>query len=155
MLRGHPFEHMPVSIRQKLVAHLADGLRVVEGELQRRGLGSRTPWVHALADSRTRHPVVHNGNVLSVNVQAEGSYELFETIHKHRILVLDDRRYTWIEGHRGEVLVPTDDGSRKVHTLQRGHFMLVAVSDEPGGPVSRTGSALCGARHPEGVARGW
>jgi hypothetical protein len=66
-----------------------------------------------------------------IRVLYQGRYELFETIHHHRILVLDGRRwFARIEGQLGELLVRTGPNHVKDHTIQSGQFFLVDVEDD-------------------------
>ena len=68
---------------------------------------------------------------MSVKVEDKGRYELFETTHGHRILVLDGERwFAWVEGQRGEILVLSDSDHEKVHTVQEGDFYLAAFEDD-------------------------
>ena len=69
---------------------------------------------------------------MSVSVKDQGNYELFETTHGHRILVLDGKRwYAWVEGQRGELLVLSDSDHEKDHTVQEGQFYLADFEDDP------------------------
>ncbi len=69
---------------------------------------------------------------MSANVKDKGSYELFETTHGHRILVLndDERWYAWVEGQQGEILVHSDSDHKKDHTIQEGNFYLAEFEDD-------------------------
>lgn len=53
------FEHLPASTMQKLMAHLTDGLDVVEEELRRRGVSRpmRAPRVTTGHSTRNAHTV--------------------------------------------------------------------------------------------------
>ncbi len=69
---------------------------------------------------------------MSVNVKDNGNYELFETTHGNRILVLNGERwFAWVEGQRGEILVLTDSDHEKDHTIQEGQFYLADFEDDP------------------------
>ncbi len=68
---------------------------------------------------------------MSVKVEDKGRYELFETTHGHRILVLDGERwFAWVEGQRGEILVLSDSDHEKDHTVQEGDFYLAEFEDD-------------------------
>ena len=65
-------------------------------------------------------------------MRAQGYYELFETTHQHRILVLDHKRwFAWVEGQQGEILVRSDADHQKDHTIQKGQFYLVDFEHDP------------------------
>lgn len=69
---------------------------------------------------------------MPVDVKDKGRYELFDSTHGHRILVLDGKRfYAWVHGRRGEIIVHTDSDHQKDHTLQRGKFFLVDFRNDP------------------------
>lgn len=69
---------------------------------------------------------------MPANVQSEGTYELFETTKKHRVLVLNGEEwFAWVEGQRGELLVRSDADHEKQRTLQQGRFYLVDFEDAP------------------------
>lgn len=69
---------------------------------------------------------------MSVNVEDKGNYELFETTHGHRILVLNGERwFAWVEGQKGEILVLSDSDHEKDHTFQEGDFYLSDFEDDP------------------------
>jgi len=69
---------------------------------------------------------------VSANVREKGNYELFETTHGHRILVLNDKRwFAWVEGREGEILVLSDSDHEKDHTVQEGEFYLAEFEDDP------------------------
>ncbi len=69
---------------------------------------------------------------MSANVRAKGNYELFETTHGHRILVLNDKQwYAWVEGQKGEILFLSDSDHEKGHTVQEGEFYLAEFEDDP------------------------
>ncbi len=69
---------------------------------------------------------------MSVNVEGKGRYELFETTHGHRILVLSDKQwFAWVEGQKGEILVLSDSDHEKDHTIQEGDFYLADFQDDP------------------------
>jgi hypothetical protein len=69
---------------------------------------------------------------MPVKVQEQGHYELFNTTHQHRILVLNDKQwFAWVQGQQGEILVHSDADHQKQHTLQRGQFYLVDFEDDP------------------------
>jgi hypothetical protein len=65
-------------------------------------------------------------------VREKGRYELFETNHHHRILVLNNRQwFAWVRGQQGDILVLTDSDHQKARTLQQGQFYLVDFEDDP------------------------
>jgi hypothetical protein len=65
-------------------------------------------------------------------VLEKGRYELFETNHHHRILVLNQKEwFAWVEGQQGDILVLSDSDHQKVRTLQQGQFYLVDFRDDP------------------------
>jgi hypothetical protein len=65
-------------------------------------------------------------------VREKGHYELFETNHHHRILVLNNRQwFAWVQGQQGDILVLTDSDHQKARTLQQGQFYLVDFEDDP------------------------
>ncbi len=69
---------------------------------------------------------------MAVKVKDKGQYELFETTHGHRILVLNDARwFAWVEGQQGEILVHSDSDHKKDHTIQKGEFYLVDFENDP------------------------
>jgi hypothetical protein len=69
---------------------------------------------------------------MPVKVQEQGHYELFDTTHQHRILVLNDKLwFAWVQGQQGEILVLSDADHQKQHTLQTGQFYLVDFEDDP------------------------
>jgi hypothetical protein len=69
---------------------------------------------------------------MPVKVQEQGHYELFNTTHQHRILVLNDKQwFAWVQGQQGEILVHSDADHQKQHTLQAGQFYLVDFEDDP------------------------
>jgi hypothetical protein len=69
---------------------------------------------------------------MPVSVQEQGDYELFETNHQHRILVLNNRQwFAWIEGQQGEILVRSDPDHVRDHTIQQGKFFLVDFEEDP------------------------
>jgi hypothetical protein len=69
---------------------------------------------------------------MPVKVQAQGRYELFETTHQHRILVLDHEHwFAWVQGQQGELLVRSDADHQKDHTIQTGRFYLVDFERDP------------------------
>lgn len=69
---------------------------------------------------------------MSANVKDRGNYELFETTHGHRILVLDGEKwFAWVEGQQGEILVHSDSDHKKDHTIQEGDFYLAEFEDDP------------------------
>ena len=69
---------------------------------------------------------------MSANVKDKGRYELLETTHGHRILVLNDQKwYAWVEGEKGEILVHSDSDHKKDHTIQEGDFYLAEFEDDP------------------------
>lgn len=69
---------------------------------------------------------------MPANVKQQGHYELFETNHHHRILVLNDEQwYAWVQGQQSEILVHSDSDHEKDHTIQEGDFRLVEFQDDP------------------------
>jgi len=69
---------------------------------------------------------------MPVRVQAQGHYELFETTHQHRILVLDHKQwFAWVQGQQGEILVRSDADHQKDRTTQTGQFYLLDFEDDP------------------------
>ena len=69
---------------------------------------------------------------MPVKVKAQGHYELFNTTHDHRILVLNDNQwFAWVQGQQGEILVRSDADHQKQHTLQTGQFYQVDFEDDP------------------------
>jgi hypothetical protein len=69
---------------------------------------------------------------MTVKVKDKGDYELFETKHGHRILVLNGERwYAWVEGQQGEILVHSDSDHEKDHTVSSGEFYLADFEDDP------------------------
>ncbi len=69
---------------------------------------------------------------MSINVEDKGNYELFETTHGHRILVLNDEQwFAWVEGQKGEILVLSDSDHEKDYTIQEGDFYLADFEDDP------------------------
>ncbi len=68
---------------------------------------------------------------MSANVKDKGGYELFETTHGHRILMLNDSQWhAWVEGQQGEILVRSDSDHKKDHTIQEGDFYLAEFRDD-------------------------
>ncbi len=68
---------------------------------------------------------------MSADVKDKGGYELFETTHGNRILVLNDERwFAWVEGQKGEILVYSDSDHQKDHTIQEGDFYLAEFQDD-------------------------
>jgi Protein of unknown function (DUF2795) len=69
---------------------------------------------------------------MPVKVQAQGRYELLETTHQHRILVLDHKQwFAWVQGQQGEILVHSDADHQKDHTIQQGQFYLIDFEQDP------------------------
>lgn len=69
---------------------------------------------------------------MPVKVKQQGQYELFETSHKHRILVLDDKQwYAAVEGQQGDILVHSDSDHERSRTLQKGVFYIIDFKDDP------------------------
>ena len=69
---------------------------------------------------------------MSVEVKEKGNYELFETTHGHRILMLNNERwFAWVEGQKGEILVHSDSDHKKDRTIQEGDFYLAEFDDDP------------------------
>jgi hypothetical protein len=65
-------------------------------------------------------------------VLEKGRYELFETNHHHRILVLNQTEwFAWVQGQQGDILVLSDSDHQKARTLQQGQFYLVDFRDDP------------------------
>lgn len=77
IMRGHPFEHMPASMRQDLMDHLSGGLHVVERELRRRGLKKdgelegRRLLSRSLTGENAYAQVERNEQVASGHLQSE------------------------------------------------------------------------------------
>jgi hypothetical protein len=68
----------------------------------------------------------------SVKVQQQGPYELFETAHQHRILVLNQNQwFAWVQGQQGELLVHSDADHKKAQTIQKGRFYFVDFEHDP------------------------
>ena len=69
---------------------------------------------------------------MPVDVEERGDYELFETTHGHRILVLNGERwFAWVEGDKGEILVLSDSDHREDRAIQQGEFYLANFEDDP------------------------
>jgi hypothetical protein len=69
---------------------------------------------------------------MPVKIVEEGTYELFETIHHHQILVLNGRHwFALVPGQQGDILVRTDSDHIKDHTIQLGRFYLVEFAQDP------------------------
>jgi hypothetical protein len=69
---------------------------------------------------------------MPVETRDEGRYELFETTHGHRILVLNGERwFAWIEGDEGEILVHSDSDHEKDRTIREGEFFVVDFEEDP------------------------
>jgi hypothetical protein len=69
---------------------------------------------------------------MPLKVQEHGHYELFNSTHQHRILVLNDKQwFAWVQGQQGDILVHSDADHQKQHTLQTGQFYLVDFEDDP------------------------
>jgi hypothetical protein len=80
----------------------------------------------------SRRPLMRGKDRMPVKVQEQGHYELFNTTHQHRILVLNDKQwFAWVQGQQGEILVHSDADHQKQHTLQTGQFYLVDFEDDP------------------------
>jgi hypothetical protein len=59
-------------------------------------------------------------------VLAKGNYELFETLHRHRILVLGSRHsFMWLKAGLGDITVRTSPHHAKRRSLKGGWFLLV------------------------------
>jgi hypothetical protein len=70
--------------------------------------------------------------MMPAKVREKGHYELFETNHHHRILVLNDKEwYAWVQGQKGEILVHSDSDHVKDHTISEGQFYLVDFENDP------------------------
>ncbi len=68
---------------------------------------------------------------MSADVKERGDYELFETTHGHRILVLNGKQwYAWVEGQKGKILVLSDSDHEKDHTVQEGQFFLTEFQND-------------------------
>jgi hypothetical protein len=68
----------------------------------------------------------------SAKVQQQGQYELFETAHQHRILVLNQNQwFAWVQGQQGEILVHSDSDHKKAQTIQKGRFYFVDFEHDP------------------------
>ena len=69
---------------------------------------------------------------MPVKVQSQGHYQLFETTHQHRVLVLDQKQwFAWVQAQQGEILVRSDADHQKHHTIQDGEFYLVDFEHDP------------------------
>jgi hypothetical protein len=69
---------------------------------------------------------------MPVRVLDRGRYELFETAHHHRILVLNEKRWlAWVKGEQSDILVRSDSRHEKERTIRRGKFYLVDFRDDP------------------------
>lgn len=68
---------------------------------------------------------------MSAKVKKHGDYELFETTKDHRILVLNDDWYAWVEGQQSPLLVKSDSDHKKDHTISKGNFYLIDFEDDP------------------------
>ena len=65
-------------------------------------------------------------------VEEKGKFEIFKTTEGTDILTLgQDKVYAIIETTRGHILVKTDEDHEKEKTLQKGHFYLVDINDDP------------------------
>lgn len=69
---------------------------------------------------------------MPVEIQDQGTYELFETANRHRILALDDRKwFALIRGQQGDILVHSDATHTRARTLQQGRFYLADFDQDP------------------------
>jgi hypothetical protein len=69
---------------------------------------------------------------MPVKIRNEGQYELFETTHQHKMLVLNDEQwYAAVKGQLGDILVRSDSDHQKDHTIQKGQFYVVDFQDDP------------------------
>ena len=68
---------------------------------------------------------------MAITVRENGEYELFETLHGRRMLVLNGKdAYLWADGAQGDRLVRAGfDPGEKERTLQNGEFYLVQFDD--------------------------
>lgn len=71
---------------------------------------------------------------MAITVRENGEYELFETTHGRRVLVLNGKdAYLWADGTGGDRLVRAGfDPGEKARTLQNGEFYLVQFDDRLG-----------------------
>jgi len=69
---------------------------------------------------------------MTVTVQRNGRYELFETTRDNRILTLgNDLWFAWVKGEQGEILVRSDADHERARTIQEGEFYLVDFQSDP------------------------
>jgi hypothetical protein len=69
---------------------------------------------------------------MPVNIIEQGTYELFETNHRHQILSLNDEEwFALVRGQKSDILIRTDSTHVKDHTIQRGRFYLVDFEHDP------------------------
>ena len=69
---------------------------------------------------------------MSITIADQGGYELFETNHQHRILMLnDDRWFALIRGQQGDMLVHSERAHERERPIQRGRFYLVDFEQDP------------------------
>jgi hypothetical protein len=69
---------------------------------------------------------------MTVTVQRQGRYTLFETPRQNRILVLgDDQWFAWVGGQQGEILVRSDSQHERDRIIQEGEYFLVDFEGDP------------------------
>jgi len=69
---------------------------------------------------------------MTAHIKAQGQYELFETTHHHKVLVLDKKQwFAAVKGQQGDILVKSDEEHEKDHTLQHGKFFIADFKDDP------------------------
>jgi hypothetical protein len=69
---------------------------------------------------------------MAARIRAQGRYELFETAHHHKVLVLDKKQwFAAVEGQQGDILVKSNEEHEKAHMLQDGKFFIVEFKDDP------------------------
>jgi hypothetical protein len=79
-----------------------------------------------------RGPVCGEEEEMPAKVREKGQYELFETNHGNKILVLNNQHwFAWVQGQQGEILVQSDSDHEKDHTVSQGHFYLVDFEEDP------------------------
>jgi hypothetical protein len=69
---------------------------------------------------------------MTVTVQRQGRYTLFETPRQNRILVLgDDQWFAWVGGQQGDILVRSDSQHERDRIIQEGEYFLVDFEGDP------------------------
>ena len=69
---------------------------------------------------------------MPVEIRDQGQYELFETTHGHRILVLKGEHwFAWIEGQESPILVHSDSDHQRERTVRDGEFLVVDFHEDP------------------------